>query len=142
MRPFPGDRQTPRSGRLGRLRLLRQPFALLLGACGCTWSAPSHGLPVGFALTGAKADERETLLGILTADPTLLVGRDDQTLIADKNYYGRQFEADLTELGVRLLRPARKRERPRAGAHLFKPLRQVIESINNRTYAVRVGRRG
>jgi hypothetical protein len=90
-----------------------------------------HGLPVGFALTGAKADERETLLGILTADPTLLVGRDDQTLIADKNYYGRQFEADLTELGVRLLRPARKRERPRAGAYLFKPLRQVIESINN-----------
>jgi hypothetical protein len=32
---------------------------------------------------------------------------------------------------VRLLRPARKRERPRAGGHLFKPLRQVIESINN-----------
>src|SRR6266545_2084920 len=28
-----------------------------------------HGLPVGFALTGAKADERETLLGILAADP-------------------------------------------------------------------------
>ena len=28
-----------------------------------------HGLPVGFALTGAKADERHTLLDILTADP-------------------------------------------------------------------------
>src|SRR6266542_3246067 len=27
-----------------------------------------HGLPVGFALTGAKADEREVLLGILAAD--------------------------------------------------------------------------
>jgi hypothetical protein len=27
------------------------------------------GLPVGFALTGAKADERQTLLGILDADP-------------------------------------------------------------------------
>ena len=30
-----------------------------------------HGLPVGFALTGAKADERQTLLGILDADPAL-----------------------------------------------------------------------
>jgi hypothetical protein len=27
------------------------------------------GLPVGFALTGAKADERQVLLGILGADP-------------------------------------------------------------------------
>ena len=30
-----------------------------------------HGLPVAFALTGAKADERETLLGLLAADPAL-----------------------------------------------------------------------
>ena len=29
------------------------------------------GLPVAFALTGAKADERQTLLGILAADPAL-----------------------------------------------------------------------
>jgi hypothetical protein len=89
-----------------------------------------HGLPVGFALTGAKADERETLLSMLAADPSLLAGRDTQTLIADKNYYGRQFETELAERGVRLLRPARKGERARAGAYLFKPLRQVIESVN------------
>jgi len=31
---------------------------------------------------------------------------------------------------VRLLRPARRGEPDRAGAHLFKPLRQAIESIN------------
>lgn len=30
-----------------------------------------HGLPVAFALTGAKADEREVLLGMLNADPHL-----------------------------------------------------------------------
>jgi hypothetical protein len=89
-----------------------------------------HGLPVGFALTGAKADEREVLLGILRTDPSLLTDREGQTLIADKNYYGRQFETDLAKQGIRLLRPARKGERPRAAAHLFKPLRQVIESIN------------
>jgi hypothetical protein len=28
-----------------------------------------HGLPVGFAVTGAKADERQPLLGILDTDP-------------------------------------------------------------------------
>jgi Transposase DDE domain len=89
-----------------------------------------HGLPVAFALTGAKADEREALLGILHADPSLLADRAGQTLIADKNYYGRQFKADLAEQGIRLLRPARKGEPPRATAALFKPLRQVIESIN------------
>jgi hypothetical protein len=89
-----------------------------------------HGLPVGFALAGAKADERQVLLGILDADPTLVATRPGQTLIADKHYYGRQFESILAELGVRLLRPARKGEPQRAGAHLFRPLRQVIESIN------------
>jgi hypothetical protein len=31
---------------------------------------------------------------------------------------------------VRLLRPARKGEAGRAGASLFKPLRQLIESVN------------
>ncbi len=89
-----------------------------------------HGLPVGFALTGAKADERHTLLAILTADPDL-AGRVNQTLIADKNYYGRDFEATLPELGINLLRPARKGEPERPGARLFKPLRQIIESIND-----------
>ena len=52
-----------------------------------------HGLPVGFALAGAKADERQVLLGILAADPTLVATRPGQTLIADKHYYGREFEA-------------------------------------------------
>jgi hypothetical protein len=89
-----------------------------------------QGLPVGFALASAKADERQVLLGILAADPTLLAARPGQTLITDKHYYGRQFEAELAGLGVRLLRPARKGEPQRAGAHLFRPLRQVIESIN------------
>ena len=89
------------------------------------------GLPVAFALTGAKADEREILLGMLDADPNLLATHPGQTLMADKNYYGRQFEAALADAGVELLRPARKGEKPRAGQRFFKPLRQVIESVNN-----------
>ena len=90
-----------------------------------------HGLPVGFALSGAKADEREVLLGILDADPALTADRCGQTVIADRHYYGRQFEATLAGHGLMLLRPARAGETPRPGARLFRPLRQVIESIND-----------
>ena len=89
------------------------------------------GLPVAFALTGAKADEREILLGMLDADPNLLATHPGQTLMADKNYSGRQFEAALADAGIELLRPARKGEKPRAGQRFFKPLRQVVESVNN-----------
>ena len=89
-----------------------------------------HGLPIGFALAGAKADERQVLLGILAADPTLVAARPGQTLIADKHYYGAEFERILAGLGVRLLRPARKGEPGRAAAPRFRPLLQVIESIN------------
>jgi hypothetical protein len=88
------------------------------------------GLPIGFALTGAKADERQTLLEILAADPALASDRPGQTLIADKHYYGTKFEAALAAQQLCLLRPARKGEPERPGAHLFKPLRQTIESIN------------
>jgi hypothetical protein len=58
-----------------------------------------QGLPVGFALAGAKADERQVLVGILAADPTLVATRAGQTLITDKHYDGRVFEAELAELG-------------------------------------------
>ena len=89
-----------------------------------------HGLPVGWALTGAKADERHALTDILTGTPGL-ADRVGQTVIGDKNYYGRQFEADLADAGIQLLRPARKGEPARLGERFFKPLRQVIESIND-----------
>jgi Transposase DDE domain len=88
------------------------------------------GLPVGFALTGAKADERQVLLDIL-ADPARTAGRDGQIIIADKNYYGHDFETTLADGRICLLRPARKGEPERAGTRFFKPLRQVIESIND-----------
>jgi hypothetical protein len=89
-----------------------------------------HGLPAGFALTGAKADERQVLLSILD-DHTLLAGRAGQIIIGDKNYYGKDFEATLAGAGLRLLRPARQGESPRPGTRFFKPLRQIIESVND-----------
>jgi DDE family transposase len=70
------------------------------------------------------------LEGLLAAEADLVADRPGQTLIADRNYYGREFERDLAQAGVRLLRPARKGEPDRAGARLFKPLRQLIESVN------------
>jgi hypothetical protein len=90
-----------------------------------------HGLPVGWALTGAKADEREVLADILAGSPLLTRARHRHpTLIGDKNYYGKAFEADLASRGVTLLRPTRKGEHPRPGERFFKPLRQIIESVN------------
>ncbi len=89
-----------------------------------------HGLPVAFALTGAKADERQVLLDLLAIEPELVAARPGQVLIADKNYYGGEFERLLAGLDLRLLRPARKGEPERAGAGLFRPLRQLIESVN------------
>ncbi len=92
----------------------------------CTLS----GLPVLFAVADAKADERETLLGMLKAGRDVVNSHPGQTVIGDKNYFGRAFEADLTRRDLVLLRPVRKGEATRAGQELFKPLRQVIESVN------------
>jgi hypothetical protein len=90
-----------------------------------------HGLPVGFALAGARTDERQALPGILAAEPGLAASRPGQVLTGDKNYYGRDFEAALAAAGLTLLRPARKGEPASAASPLFRPLRQVIESVND-----------
>jgi transposase len=89
--------------------------------------ATLDGLPVGFALTGAKADERRTLQSILDTTPVPV--NTGQTIMADKGYAGQAFEAALTENGVTLLRPAKKNEPARDGARFLKPLRQRIESV-------------
>ena len=86
-----------------------------------------HGLPLGYALTGAKADERSVLTDLIATTPALAGG--GRTIIADKNYYGREFESTLTATGFTLLRKARKGEKPRPGGEFFKPLRQTVESV-------------
>lgn len=90
-----------------------------------------HGLPIAWALTGAKADERDVLTALLASNDDLAPDHRDtiQLLIADKNYYGATFEAGLEHAGIDLLRKARKGEHPRPGTQFFKPLRQIVESV-------------
>jgi hypothetical protein len=90
-----------------------------------------HGLPVVVALTGAKADERQVLLDLLATEPHLVAARPGQVLIADRHYYGGQFERMLAGLGLRLLRPARKGEAERAGAQLFKRCASSSRCVNH-----------
>jgi hypothetical protein len=89
------------------------------------------GLPITFALTNPKTDEREVARDMLETEPDLLARRPGQTLIADKGYASAEFEGFLAGHGARLLRPAFRNEPPRPGAGLLKPLRQIIESVND-----------
>ena len=89
--------------------------------------ATPAGLPIAFALTGAKADEREVCADMIDQ---AAIARPGQTLIADKGYRSASFEADLNAAGIALIRPAAKTEPPRPGRQLLRPLRQIIESVN------------
>ncbi len=127
MRPFPGNRQALGSAGFAEYGYCashsRYFWGLRLHLL-CTL----HGLPIAAAVTGAKADERQVLLGML--DDADLTGQiPGTTLIADKNYYGREFETSLAVAGITLLRPTRKGETTRPGEQFFKPLRQTIESV-------------
>jgi Transposase DDE domain len=89
------------------------------------------GLPITFALSNPKIDEREIAIDMFDHDPTLLADRDGQTLIADKGYISAEFERILADHHVELIRPARHNEPPRRGARQLRSLRQIIESVND-----------
>jgi hypothetical protein len=90
-----------------------------------------HGLPVAFALANPKTDEREVLVGLFDVEPGLLAERPGLVLLVDKGYRDTQTESILAAQGVTVLRPAYKGEAPRPGHGLFRPLRQLIESVNH-----------
>jgi transposase len=92
--------------------------------------ATPSGLPISFALANAKSDEREIARDLLDIDPMLLAGRRGQTIIADKGYRSKEFETILADYEIDFIRPATKTEPPRPGQRFLKPLRQIIESIN------------
>jgi Transposase DDE domain len=83
------------------------------------------GTPRALALTSPKVDEKLVCLQMVARcerQPGQML-----ILIGDKNFRGKQFEAELATLDASILRPRRKDER-RRGPHLA-PIRQRIESI-------------
>lgn len=85
------------------------------------------GLPIAYALTSAKTDERDTALDMIAFGEFTTTG---QTLIADKGYRRASFETELATAGITLIRPALKSEPARPGRHYLRALRQTIESVN------------
>jgi hypothetical protein len=94
------------------------------GACGCTWCAPSRACPSPSPSPGPRPMSGRPCWTRARPNRTSSPPGSGQTLIGDKNYFGRDFEQELTQQGIQLLRPTRK------GESLFKSLRQVIESVN------------
>jgi hypothetical protein len=87
------------------------------------------GLPMAFALAGAKENERDVAAAMISIDPDLHRPH-GQVLIADKGYRSAGFEADLVEAGITFIRPAMRNEAPRPLARFLRPFRQIIESVN------------
>jgi hypothetical protein len=85
----------------------------------------SDGTPRALALTSPKIDEKLVCLQML-ARCERAPGR-PLILIGDKNFRGKDFEAELSKLDAQIMRPRRKDE-PGRGPHLA-PIRQRIESI-------------
>jgi hypothetical protein len=90
-----------------------------------------HGLPVAFALTHPKTDEREILIDLFALDPAMVFHPDGLILAVDKGYRDAETETWLAERGVTLVRPAYKGEAPRPGRALLRAIRQTIESVND-----------
>ena len=130
VRPLPRDRQALGPGRMGAVRVLRLAIRAGSGGCGCTCSAPCTACPSASPWPGRRPTSARSCW---TSSPTATwpQGRPGQVIIGDKGYYGRDFEAALAAAGLTLLRPARKGEPDPAGRQYFKPLRQVIESVND-----------
>ncbi len=85
------------------------------------------GLPIAYALAGAKTDERDTALAMIAFSGLDTAG---QTLIADKGYRRASFETELNDAGITLIRPNLKSEKRRPGRRYLKAFRQIIESVN------------
>jgi hypothetical protein len=85
------------------------------------------GLPVAYALAGAKTDERDTALDMIAFAE---LDRPGQTIIADKGYRRARFETELNNAAITLIRPALACESARPGGRYLKAFRQIIESVN------------
>jgi hypothetical protein len=89
-----------------------------------------EGMPVTWCLAHPKLDEREVMAALLEIDHHLVTA--GQVILADKGFAGKDFQAFCDDLGVHLVRPARRHSNdpvasPAEQALLH--LRQWIEAI-------------
>jgi len=82
----------------------------------------ADGTPIAYELAPANAPEREVAAEMLER-----VSLEGFTVIADKGFAGREFEAFMATRGATFLRPDRKDEEPRFGS--LGGVRQWIESV-------------
>jgi hypothetical protein len=90
-----------------------------------------HGLPVAFALTNPKLDERDVLVDLVSLQPAMFRHRDGLILVVDKGYRDRATETWLNEADITVVRPAYRNEPPRPGGVLLRAVRQSVESVND-----------
>jgi hypothetical protein len=76
-----------------------------------------------------QADERGNVLWMLDADQNLLATHPAQTLVADKTATAVNLEPRRRRQYPLCALPAR--ETSPCGTRFFRPLRQVVESVNN-----------
>lgn len=71
-----------------------------LGAASAPGLHPG-GVPVGYASTGAEADERQTFLHILAGTMhRIQIDGHRQLLNGDQNHYGAEFEDTMDKAGI------------------------------------------
>lgn len=92
--------------------------------------ATVEGMPLMWCLAHPKLDERDVVAALLEVDHHLITS--GQVILADKGFAGRDFQAALDQLGVHLVRPARRNSRdPQPGPveQQLLRMRQWIEAI-------------
>nr|WP_245743575.1 IS982 family transposase [Lentzea fradiae] len=88
-----------------------------------------EGMPVVWCLADPKLGEREVGAELLAHARDLAAFPAGVVVIGDKGFAGREFERDMTELGITFVRPDRRDEKRRHGN--LSMIRQRIESIIN-----------
>jgi hypothetical protein len=68
---------------------------------------------------------------MLEIDSHLLASHPGQKIMGDKGYASSEFEAFLADHGASLIRPARSDDKARTSSRFLRPLRQLIESVND-----------
>jgi hypothetical protein len=90
-----------------------------------------EGMPVMWALANPKLDERDVMTAMLDVDHQLITA--GQVILADRGYAGPGFETAAADLGVHLVRPARKNAKsdhqPGPAERKLLKMRQWIEAV-------------